>query len=498
MSGSLGVAFQQIPANFLAPLFYVEFNNSLAGMVGTGPQPALLIGQTLNTMPVAPVLVPSAAYAASVFGQQSMLARMAAVYLAADPVGPLFMLPVADATGAVAATGSVTLTGTATNSGALCLYIGGQLVRVPVSLGDTATVIAGNAAAAINAGTGLMVTAVASAGAIDLTCVHKGATGNDIQLAVNLLGPAGGQTLPAGITVSITAMASGATDPDLAGVAAAIGDAPFDFIAHPYGETAQIGEITAALSDNGGRWAWDRQSYGHAFTAMRGTSSAVISALASYNDQHTTIFQNPGTPNPVWDLVADIAGTVAPSIRNIASQPLHSLALSTVWTPPGTIWNSRPTENLILAAGGATLRANSYGNVSIGEAVTTYKTNEFGQPDGSYRYVTTLYTLMAITRQLRAAIETTFGRSILVPDGTRGNPNVPFVTPKDVLSLIGAQYQIMQADGLVVNPAAMLAATVVQIDPNNPSRVNVIWRPELANGLSLLAMINQFVVNPAA
>jgi phage tail sheath gpL-like len=37
----------------------------------------------------------------------------------------------------------------------------------------------------------------------------------------------------------------------------------------------------------------------------------------------------------------------------------------------------------------------------------------------------------------------------------------------------------------------------VTADPTNPNRANIIWRPNLANGLTMMAMINQFVLNPA-
>jgi phage tail sheath gpL-like len=496
MSTTIG-AVTQPPANFIPPLFYVTFNNQLAGVVGQSSQPALAIGQTITAQPEVPVYIPSAAYAMSLFGPTSMLARMCAVYFKSDPIGPLYTLPLMDAAGASAATGSFVIAGTAAASGSLFLTIGGQNVTVGVNAGDTASVIATAAAVACTAAATLPVTAVAASGSLNLISTNKGLALNNINLAINPLGAISGQVLPPGITVTIDAMTGGATDPDLGGVGAAIGDQQYDFIFHPYADAEQLSEITAVLSDASGRWAWNRQSYGHAFTAFQGTVTAQNTLGGTINDQHTTIIGNPGMPNPPWDVAADWAGTVAVSLRNIASQPLQTLALSTCVAAPVVDWNTLSEEQELLSTGISVPRFDQYGNVTVGQCVTTYKINQYGQPDASYRYVTTMFTLMAITRQIKAALVTKFGRAILVPNGTRGNPNVPFVTPNTIRGEIAAQYAIMEANGLVVNAAAMIAATQVVINTTNPNRVDIVWRPALANGLDIIAMVNQFVLNPA-
>lgn len=503
MSGSqtsTGVPFQNIPNNFLPPLFYVEFNNSLAGVQGNQAQPSLLIGQMQSSGSATvnqPVYVPSPAAAAGLFGKNSMLARLCAVYFACDPVGPLYALPLSDATGAAAAAGTFTITGPATAAGTISAYVGRFLVTVGVNAGDTATVMATNLVAAINATNLIPVTATNTAGVVTVTAVNKGLQGNNIVLAINYLGAVAGQVLPAGVGVTITAMTGGATDPDLAGVAAAIGDEPFDFIGHPYGETTQMGEMTTTMNDTSGRWAWNRQDYGHTWTATPGTLTSLLTYSTTLNDQHCTDIAVVNSLADPVDFVADWMGVVAVSLRNLPSQPLQTLALQTV--PPVPL-NQRLTlaqENTLLQAGFAVPRSRNT-NVVIGQDVTTYKFNAQSQPDASYRYTTTLFTLMAITRQIKAALVTKFGRSILVPDGTTTNPNVPSVSPKIIKAEITAQYLLMQAQGLVTSANLMAAATQVSINATNPNRIDIIWDPVLANGLTFMGMINQFVLNPGA
>ena len=56
---------------------------------------------------------------------------------------------------------------------------------------------------------------------LTLTCKWKGATGNDIDLAVNL---STDDSFPAGLTASCGKMASGAADPDMENIITAMGD----------------------------------------------------------------------------------------------------------------------------------------------------------------------------------------------------------------------------------------------------------------------------------
>lgn len=498
MSQSIGAAFQHIPENFIPPLFYVEFNNQLAGVLGNTAQPALLIGQMQATGSASPgqvVLIPSPALGMKLFGQNSMLARMCATYFNSDPTGPLYALPLADAAGSAAATGSYNFTGTAANAGTVFVAIGRFTIQVGVNLGDTAAVIAANAAAAINSLTLVPVTAAANNGALTLTAINAGLQGNNINLAINPLGLVGGQIMPGGIAATITPMSGGATDPDLASVPSVLGDQEFDFIGHPYGEAVQMAEMTAMMNDTTGRWAWNRQVYGHVWTATPGTINSLLTFANTLNDQHKDCIGLVGFSADPADFIADWLGVAAVSLRNLPSQPLQSLQLNTVVGANRANWLTLGQENILLGAGIAVPRSDRYGNVTIGQDVTTYKTNQFGQPDASYRYVTTLFTLMAITRQLKSALVTKFGRSIYVAVGQQTNPDVPAVTNADIKAEIIAQYATMQSGGLCINASAMAAATVVQQNSENPSRADIIWRPELANGLTMMAMVNQFVLN---
>src|SRR5205085_418274 len=87
----------------------------------------------------------------------------------------------------------------------------------PVNLVVTAAMssaqIATALAAAINAVPGLPVTGAASGSTVTVTAKNKGAAGNDNDLRLNYYGAPNNELVPAGLNITVTAMASGATNP---------------------------------------------------------------------------------------------------------------------------------------------------------------------------------------------------------------------------------------------------------------------------------------------
>jgi phage tail sheath gpL-like len=497
MSGS--IAFSRIPANNLVPLFYVEFSNVNAG-VTSNQKPSLLIGQYTPPSsgapaPSVPVFIASPTVARSLFGARSMLGRMCSTYLTQDVSG-LWCVPVPDAAGSAAAVGTLTVTGTATGPGAVPLYIAGLSIPVGVFVGDTPTVIAADIVAAVNATLDLPVVATASAGVVTLTAAHKGAQGNNIDIRLAYLGPQAGEVLPAGVSIAISPMAGGTIDPDMAFLAAALGDAPYDFTGHPFSTAADLTEFTTLMNDASGRWAPTRQVYGHVYTMQPGTLSSEMTTGASINDQHQTIIGVRGSPSPPWDWVADWLGAAAVSVRNNPRQPLQTLPLLTVKPPAQASWWIYAEKQALLTAGISYPEFNTAGQVFIGRSVTTYKTNAFGVTDASYQADTTMFTLMEITRRLKNATVTKFSRNTVVVNGTPVGPASIAITPNDVLAEIAVVYAGCEDDGLVDDAAYMLANTIVQQNANNPGRVDVLWTPALANELTMVAVVNQFTLNP--
>jgi phage tail sheath gpL-like len=490
----MAVGFSTIPGDLRVPFFWAEFDNSQAGY-GSGVKRTLIIGQTntpLQAAMVWPRLVTTYEEAAGLFGQGSMLARMVKAYRANDAFGELWVYPFVDVPAGTAATGSATITGPATAAGTLPFYAGGMVVPVPVAMGAAATAIAAALAAAINANGTLPVTATVNAGVVTFTARHKGSSGNGIDLRVNYRGGAGNESLPPGVGVAVTAMSGGATDPDLAPLASALGDEEFDFIVCPYSGSAQLDAMRDLMSDQTGRWSWQRQAYGHVFAMRAGDANALQTFGAARNDPHITVIGVNGSPTPASEWSAAYAGAAAVSLRADPARPLQTVPIRGVLAPTMDKRFAKTTQQTLLSSGVALADFARDGSAMILRAVTTYQRNKFGQADLSYLDTEVLFVGMEVIRRLRSVLTQKFARSKLANDGTRFGAGQPVVTPKIIKAELIAQYAIMEEEGLVENAQAFAAATIVERSLTDVSRVNILYAPDFINGLRVLAVLAQF------
>lgn len=499
----MSIPFKQIPQNVRVPLFYAEVDGSHAN-TSQQTQRALIIGQVTaagSATANLPQISAGPADAKAVGGPGSMLALMTAAYLANDGFGEVWYGPVSDAGGAVAATGSLTFTGTATAAGTLALYIAGVAaavgvtsLQIPVASGTTAAQLATATAAAITAATDLPVTAIVDGGnpaKVDITARNAGLAGNDIDIRLNYYGPASNEYTPAGITVAIVPMANGSVNPTLTTLLANLQDKPFDFIVSPYTDPTSVAALTAFLADQGGRWSWQAQVYGHVFMAYRGTYANQVTFGTALNDQHTSCMGFYDSPSPNWIWAAAVAGAAAASLKADPAQPLQTVVINGVLPPPKPSQFSKSLRNTLLFDGISTFTVSS-GVVAIENLITTYQKNAFGQPDSSYLEVETLFTLMAVLRALAGVVTSKYARMKLAQDGNDIPPGANIVTPSLVRADLIAQYYQLEEQGLVQNAQAFAQGLICQINPTNPNRLDVLWPGTLIDQLRVFALLAQF------
>jgi phage tail sheath gpL-like len=501
------IPFATTPSNLRVPLFYAELDPSYANTAAP-IQRTLLIGQMSSTgtfTPNVPARISSASLAVTGAGRGSILAQMAAYYEQADPQGDLHVLPLSDAAG-TAATGQIAVTGPATASGAIALYVAGILVSVPVTTGDTATNIATNIAAAINASLGqtnsamtpcgLPVTATCTTGTVTLTAVNKGLAGNDIDLRINYRGSSGGEVLPTGVGITITAMANGATNPTLTTALANLVDKSYDFIVLSLTDTTSLAAVQTFLSDSTGRWGPMQQIYGHAWIALRGSAGTVAAAAVARNDQHLTAITFNDGPNPTWAWAASFAGAAAASLRDDPALPLQFLTVPGLLAPPQAARYPLTVRNsTLLFSGCSTWNVDALGNVVMENIITTYTMNAQGAADNSYLEVETMYNLMYVIRFLKNRVQSKYARVKLAADGTRVKANSNVVTPSTIRAELIAAYGALEEDGFVQNSAAFAANVVVEKNATNPNRVDILWPGTLINQLRVFATLIQFRLN---
>ena len=502
----MAVPFNTIPSALRVPLFYAEMDNSAASSGATGAQKALLIGYMAPAGSAAadvPVQVTSKAQAATLFGSGSDLHRMCLRYLDADPFGELWGLPLTPASSSAATEDfTVVAASGAQEDGTLHLYLGGRKVEVSVSESDTANDIASAIASAISASTEpLGVTASAALAVVTLTYIHHGSTGDSFDVRANYYGPAGGETYPDGVVVQdsgandigveateLGSGTAGGADASLTTAISNMGDEPFDFIGHGFANATAMDALETEMAD---RWGALQQVYGHVWTCKRDSQSNLTTLGNSRNDEHNSILGHSLTPTVDCELAAAWMGTAAQSLKIDPARPLQTLEVVGILPPTINDAFTITEQNTLLYDGISTVN-RAGGKLRVTRCITTYQTNAAGDPDDSYLDVTTLYTCAAILRALKSRITSKFPRTKLVSDGTPIAEGAAIVSPSTIRAELVAQYIEMEGLGWVEDRAGFISSLIVERNATDPNRVDVLYPPNLVNGLRVMAVLNRF------
>ncbi len=484
-----GIGFTQIPANLRLPGAYIEFDASLAGLAQASFK-RLILGQRLASGQSAagvPVRITSAAQAEREFGRGSQIAAMLGHVMAIDPWTETWAIALDDNPAGSAASGSIALTGPATAPGTLNVYIGGRRVQVGVGSGDAAATIATNLAAAINADTSLPVTATSATGTVTLTARNAGEAGNGIDIRLNYYGEA----TPAGVGVTITAMSGGTGNPDITAAIAAMGSEWYRWIAMPWTDTANIVALETELAD---RYSAMRQIGGRAFAAIAGTHAAVTTWGNGRNSPHVSVLGGQGSPTPPYEIAAIYCAVASQALAIDPARPLQTLELTGMLAPALADRWTDTERNLALWDGISTYKVAQDGRCRIEAAITQYQVNAAGVDDAAYLYVNTPETLETHRYNVRSEIGLRYPRHKLAMDSQPVPPGAPIARPKDIKATLLAVYQREIDQGLMEDYEGYKATLHVEIDANNPTRVNVVDQPNLVNQLRVFANLVQFRV----
>ena len=481
-----------VPLNTLTPGVFVEFDSSHAVRgVSIQPHDTLITGQmTSSGSAVAGqvYLVSSGEEAAALFGRKSQLYRMVVAYKRIDSLTPLYVVALADNAGGTAATGSFVWTGTATETGELPLYIGGRRISVAVSKDDTAATIETAALAACALELDLPVTVAGDAGSgLDLTAVNKGTVGNQIMLGVALLP---GERVPAGISVTVTPMASGATDPVYSAVVTAMGEDQYHTVVASCQDTTNVGYLVTELES---RWGAMRAIEGVLFISKYDTQGNLTSYGNGFNSQTLVAVgaeKSAALPLP-YETAAMVAAVSALQAQSDPARAMVGAALSGAYAAPRGARFTRAQRNTLLSDGIATVRAASDGRLQIERLVTTYQTNSQGAADTAYQDLYLVRTLAAYRYSVRVRIASKFGNFKLADDGNEVSGQ-DMVTPAILTAELLAHFQDCRELGWVENFEQFKREILIQRDPNDPNRVNGILPPDFINAFMVGAFSVQF------
>lgn len=489
------MTFNDIPSAIRAPIVAIEFDNTGASTgSATKTYKALVIGQRLTTGAKAAGTisrVTSADQAGTYFGVGSLLHQMAKSYFPNNSFTETYFGALDDDAAGVFATGKISVVASSVSAGTLYLYIGGVQVKVGITANMTAAAAATAITDAINAITSLPVTAAVNGTnnyQVDITCKWKGETGNEIDIRANYNS---GEVTPSGLTLTITAMASGTGNPDVSGVISAMSDVQYDVIVCPYRDSTNFTALETELSTRFGPLV---QKEGFAFMAMGGTLANLATFGNGKNSKFFSCAGLYGSPTPAYQIAANIGAVVAYYSAIDPARQFKTLALNSVKAPAEADRFTFAERNSLLFDGISTLSVDSGGTVRIERLISMYQTNAAGAEDPSYLDITTLYTLGYLRYSLRNRIGTKYPRHKLADDGFKYPPSQAIVTPSVVKAECIALYQEWLEIGLVENLESFKTGLIVERNTTDRNRLDILMTPDLINSFTVCGVQIKFIL----
>jgi len=380
---------------------------------GLTPERLLFVGQKNGGTAVSGALVENiltTADADTLFGADSPIAAAIRRARRRNDETQFDAISLADNGSGVDATGVHLISGTATEDGTLTFYVGSKKFneyKIAVSDTDTATTIGDALEAAIIADANAFVIPVNTAGSVALTAKNAGTFGNTIGLKV--------EGTVAGVTTTITAMSSGATDPVLTGVLDAVGDQREQGIVWQFQD-----DLTEVIDFLDARFNVTNNILdGRAFASSTDTFANHLTALGSLNSKSLclntgvlidrTNHRGPAILEIPFVKVAEFAAVRA--LRRTEGAILGDLVIARSPTDSfgGIHTNSKPYFNgqfpdllvpdvgdsfsdteitQLKEAGGWVIDTNrAFSTVISGEVVTTFLTDPAGNPDPTFTFL---------------------------------------------------------------------------------------------------------------
>lgn len=467
---SANINFEKIPASTRKPGVYAEWNTKLAVRnLPTNRQRVLLIAQHTTNLGAVSALtdVYSAAEVAERYGAGSQAHLMADAAIKAYANAALSIITLADHSAGVAASGKITITGNATTQGVLRVGIGNaDVLMVPVAAGDSADTVGKAVKAAIAAQPGLPVSAAEAAGVVTITAKNKGAEGNAIRLLA--------ACTAAGISTTVTAMANGLVNPDIAAALNAVVAEGHHIIACGINDETNLLKLRAHLdtvaSPMEKRWAIG--VYGQTGTLAQATTLA-----GRLNHGHIVSAWYRGTPSLPCELAAAFAAVMAS--EEDPARPLNTLALNSIGVCESKDKTMRTEQENALYNGVTPIETSPAGTqAQIVRAITTYTKTANGTADESLLDVTTVRTLIYVSHACVDRIALRFPRDKL---SDRTPPRVR----SELIDVLMRCEELEILERVEEN----LPKLIVERDLQNTGMLNCRIPSDVVNGLHVVGMV---------
>lgn len=488
------VAFDEIPYDWRVPGTLVEIRPTYVDMgLLEFPARGLIIAQKLaagSATPLQLYRITRETDGSGLCGAGSIGDAMVRAAREANRTSDLWLIAVEDLAGGTAATGKLAIAGT--GAGELNVYIAGRRARIVATAAMDAAAIAAALVAAINADARMPVTAAQGVAPADnevlLTAKHKGESGNAIDIRLRRFAT---DAVPAGITVTITAMASGAGNPDIADVIDAIGGEWFTEIATPWTDSANLAALAEELRQ---RYLATATLDGHAYAGARGTLGELSTIGEVTNSPHLTIIGAKASPTPPWEWAASLMGVALFNLTNDPARQLRTLLLPGVIAPAPEDRFTDLERDLLLRDGISTFTPTADGGVVLERVITTYRLSALNVPDEAWLDVMVPHVLTRIRWDWAGYVSLVYPRHKLAPDNSVASTAPAVVTPNRMKASWAGRCRLYAEQAWLVNVQETVARSQFAIDESDKNRMNARQEVDIIGNLMVLAAALEFRV----
>ena len=375
----------------------------------------------------------------TLFGAKSHIAKMgrsAVKNLSISRNRPkIDAIGLADNGSAVAAAGQIAFTGTSTAVGTLIFYIDSKSkasnkITLSVAVGDTAADLGTALETAINALTDVNFNSSDTTGTVAITSLNGGTVGNTIGIEVS--------GTVAGISVALTAFTSGATDPVITSIFDVIDGIRYTSFVWPYSYgLTTLTDLTEARFNvdnkiiDGLGISCIEDTYANINTAADALNLKTMCLIGNKTVSKTTkvsgaILESPDVVASQFAAYRELRLTIASNTSSIVTNrlnqggsffgaiPYHNTPFVNLPAIPLS-HDFTDTEALELFNSAITLISNNPANTILicGEAVSTYKTNDLGAPDVTFKYINYFDTLTLVREYIFNNLKSDFSQHIL-------------------------------------------------------------------------------------
>ena len=453
------------------------------------PQRIALIGQgsTDATYSLDKRQINSAQEAGLIYGYGSPIHLAARQFFPRNGDGvrtiPVTVYPLEDAASGVVSTGEIIVSGTATSEGIYLVLIN-DILSEPIAAeqSDDQDAIAGKIVTAINAVLQMPVKAALKSGAddtVELFSKWKGESANDIKFSVE------GPPTTIGITFAITAPTGGANNPDVEPALNGIGNRWETLILNCL-NVSDAATLDKYANWGEGRWGALTHRHSVVFSGQTKdlTSATAISDVRKEDRVNVQLTAPKSEALPFVVAAAELARIALVANENPPADYGSQAVPGIKPGKDGEQWDY-VKRNSAVNAGTSTIDVRD-GVIHLSDTVTFY--HPTGDELPAYRYVVDIIKLQNIVFNTNLIFNRPeWDGAPLIPDN-QATVNPRARQPKAAIAAVSALIANLALQAIISNPNEAKASIRVEIDSQNPKRLNLTYTVQLSGNTNIISV----------